>query len=528
MPSKKIIFSALTFLSGCLLLYFYIDYQTFLSQGDHGRDLYAFAATLRGEAPYRDYWWVYGPLMPYYYALFFKFLGIQVTSILVGKALLILISGVLFFLTLSTIIPFPFAYAGALWFWTFNPDFFFTYNHAGGITAILAIIYTLFLYLKDPRPNYLYGGLLAIVVLALIKLNFGITSLIVFLLSVFLIDGINQTPITTVKKQIYLFTVFILPPLILLTYFAFLYDLPLYVIRECFPYIKNDQQYFISLSAGIAKWFELVVVNMTKRPGWLFSGVVIGCFLQTLNNLFLDSKKPFRKDIVMAALILGMFYAANLHEFVRSGVSYRSFWAAPLSMLLIFVLIGYAGESANRIARGALLLLIFFFISQISFNQIKGTLTVRSSEQYLAHPRGKVFVSNPPPWVDTVQGTAQYLEDHLQKGETFLAFPYDPIFYYLTDRKSPTRQLIFFEHIHVPTEQEQTVIAELEQKKVDYIVLSNRISASESGLGTFGKDYCPLLKRYMDERYAPVQTFGDWQNEPGWAWNYGTMILKRK
>ena len=252
MQHKNLLFLILTVMGGCFFFYFSIDYQPWLSQGDHGRDLYAFQATLRGEAPYRDYWWVYGPLMPYYYSLFFKFLGIQIPSILIGKAILTFSSGIFFFLILASTASLPFAFAGALWFWVFNPDFFFTYNHAGGITALLGITYALFLYRKNPRIRYIYWGLFGIILLALIKLNFGISTLFVFLLSIFFIDYINRTPQTDVKKQIYLFALFIVPPLILLTYFAFLYDLPFYVIRECFPYLKSDQQYYISLGTGIA------------------------------------------------------------------------------------------------------------------------------------------------------------------------------------------------------------------------------------------------------------------------------------
>jgi len=49
---------------GIIILAPYTHFQDFLSQGDHGRDLYAAQAVYRGELPYRDFWWVYGPLMP--------------------------------------------------------------------------------------------------------------------------------------------------------------------------------------------------------------------------------------------------------------------------------------------------------------------------------------------------------------------------------------------------------------------------------------------------------------------------------
>ena len=58
------IYLLLTFVSGLILLLPCLIYQDMFAQGDHGRDLYAYAMTLKGALPYRDYFWQYGPLMP--------------------------------------------------------------------------------------------------------------------------------------------------------------------------------------------------------------------------------------------------------------------------------------------------------------------------------------------------------------------------------------------------------------------------------------------------------------------------------
>ena len=88
--------------------------------------------------------------------------------------------------------------------------------------------------------------------------------------------------------------------------------------------------------------------------------------------------------------------------------------------------------------------------------------------------------------------------------------------------------LIFFDHLNIPPWQELKTLHELEAAKVNFVVLSNRIKSREMGLGIFGKTYCPIIAKYIDDNFVPAVQFGDWQNEPGWAWNYGTMILKRK
>src|SRR5580704_3994959 len=93
--NSKAFILLLVLVVGILITAPYANYQDFLSQGDHGRDLYAAQAVYRGELPYKDFWWVYGPLMPYYYGLFFKIFGTHISSMILGKLILRITGGVL-------------------------------------------------------------------------------------------------------------------------------------------------------------------------------------------------------------------------------------------------------------------------------------------------------------------------------------------------------------------------------------------------------------------------------------------------
>ena len=127
--NRKIGFLILTIILGLVIVWPSIDFQPLLSQGDHGRDLYAFKKTLDGALPYRDYWWVYGPLMQYYYALFYLLFGISIKSVLIGKTILGVLCAAAFYLTFNLVSAPLWAFLASLWFLTFFPDFFFTYNH---------------------------------------------------------------------------------------------------------------------------------------------------------------------------------------------------------------------------------------------------------------------------------------------------------------------------------------------------------------------------------------------------------------
>ena len=59
--------------------------------------------------------------------------------------------------------------------------------------------------------------------------------------------------------------------------------------------------------------------------------------------------------------------------------------------------------------------------------------------------------------------------------------------------------------------------------------MSSRIISNETGLGIFGKTYCPLIAQYIHDNFIPlIRQGGDWTQPPGWANNHGVMILKRK
>lgn len=501
-----------------------------MATGDHGRDLYAARVALEGRAPYRDYWWVYGPLMPYYYAFFFKFLGIHVPALLTAKALLSFLSALLMYGALVAVTVSPaLAFIGALWFLVFLPDFFITYNHTGGLTILLALSFWVFQYLARPRVVFLYLGLGAVFLLSLVKLNFGVTGLFCLLAAVFGIDGIYKNPVTR-EKKIFYGAALVLPALVFFVYWWFLRGLPIYAIRQCLPYFGGDQPYNIPVTTGVTMLLESIFRNiMSSWQNFFLALVMTGAIIRSARRLAFQRIDPEERRRLLAAIgILALFYVTSVHEFVLSGVFYRSFWAKPFVYLSMFFILHVATKDINKIVRGLLCTTLLLILSLQTFYTQHYIQTVKVPPQYLGVERGKVFLGNQAPWINTVTQTVSFLEANLHEDELFFALPYEPLYYFLTGKVSPTRQLIFFDHIKIPPEQETEVIAELEQKKVNWILLSSRQKATEEyGLGILGKTCCPLIGGYIEQNFTTVAQFGDWVNEPGWAWNHGIRILKR-
>jgi len=517
--------------SGIIIIFPYANWQGYLAQGDHGRDLYAAQAVLRGELPYRDFWWVYGPLMPYYYGLFYKIFGIKISSIILGKLALKLMGGILMCLAMMEISSWIAAYLTACWFMIMVPDFFFTYNHIGGIVMILGVAFCLLAYIQKTRLAFGWGALAFILLLGLIKINFGLAALAVCVITVAVTDRVRLITFNTAKKTFYTLGTIGLPLLLYVIYWSLLKNLSAMEIRQCLPYMEGDQPYSMSPLVAISNFLQITYRNATSNWSNIALAVLINASLIRTVYLFAKNKLSLARAITLGLSLglLGLFYIANFHEYLKSGVWYRSFWSQPLSMMISFLLIDTAAQSVPKVIRKIIFLILAVLVINPWLNVLPQLNAVKTESQYLPLPRGDVYVSNSPSWMAAVEQTTDFLNKTLKPDEMFFALPYDCLYYFLTDRKSPTRQLIFFEHIKIPPEQERSVIAELEKNNVRTIVLSSRAWArQELGLGILGGTYCPLIGKYIQDNFQPIARFGDWTNEPGWAWNHGTLILKRK
>jgi hypothetical protein len=337
--------------------------------------------------------------------------------------------------------------------------------------------------------------------------------------------------VPTPKKLFYVTGLFLLPLALAGIYSIFLHGLSVAEIRQCLPYLGGDEPYnnvgplqTIPLLAQII--FQHINADWINR---IFCAVILLSGVQTLRLLLtrkIDAEKRLLTWLIIAYTCA--FYVLNLHEFIKSGVFYRAFWAQPLSVFLTFTLIATAVENLKRWVRILLWLTLSLMVALSYLASIERIHMYKIPQQYLRGEHGHVYVGNNRFWLQTVALTCRTLKEQFKKEDLFFALPYDCLYYYLLDKKSPTRQLIFFDHIKIPPEQEQSIIAQLEAQHIAAVLVSSRQSAHEHGLGTLGVSYCPFITQYINTNFSPIAKIGDWVNEPGWAWNHGTLILKRK
>ncbi|MBU0467580.1 MAG: glycosyltransferase family 39 protein [Candidatus Omnitrophica bacterium] len=528
--NTKAFLAILTVIIGLFLFFPQVNYLDYLAQGDHGRDLYAFSRAYEGDLPYQDYWWEYGPLTPYYYGTFFKLFGTDLTSVLFAELVLILTAGLFIYFAISTFSGPLLALSGALFFFAYYPFFYFTFNHAAGITAVSSFIFYLLLYLKDPRIRFLYLSLISIFLLCLIKINFGICNLLGLAISVLLIDSFYKRPLDNEKKKFYSISLLAVPLCVFGVYFFLLHNLTIYEIRQCLPYLSSDHPCNISVFAALKLIFKTINPEMLLDPVILFFSAIIAFSIMQMipNKRTNEPDKLLKRKNCLTALILLGFCIINTHEFLVSGVNYRLLWAIPFAVLLMFFFISNAIKKSSFFIRTILSVAVAFFSILVAIDRSFICYKNKIPVNFFSLERTKVFTINPPAWKDTVIKTTSFLKNNLSRNEAFFALPYDPLYYYLTERKSPTRQIIFFEYMNIPAEQEEKIILELEEQKVNWILISNRSNSLENGLGVFGKTHCALIGKYIKDTFELAAQFGDWKNEPGWASEHGTRIFRRK
>ena len=524
------LFLALTLITGMIVLSPYTNYHGYMAPGDHGRDFYAFEQTMQGKVPYQDYWWVYGPLMPFFYAFSLKVLGVSAASILAAKSLLQMGAGLLLYLGLRSIIHPAFAYLAAAWFLVFHEGFFFTHNHAGGILLIIGCTYWLLRYIRESHIQFLWWAVACAFILSFVKVNFGLTALVAIVLTTFIVDFSRKENLTRSKKAFYALAILGVPLLIAEVYWLFLRGLTSYEIRQCLPYFDADHPYNTSIFAALGILAQGTWNQATSTWANISFGLLVtGSAVTTVHALMTRKLDPStRKTIALSVTILTILYVGNLHEFIRSGVWYRTMWSQPLGVMLSFIFIHTALSAWSKRGQAGAWIVLFGLMSWGLYGKASTVSEAKSADHFLTHPKAEVYLNNSEHWIETVQDTTSFLTENLKEDELFFALPYDPLYYYLAERESPTRQLIFFDHINIPEEQEKKIIAELSDKNVNYVLLSSRQSSGEQGLGILGQTYCPLIAQYIGENFQQIAQFGDWENPAGWAWNHGTVILKRR
>jgi hypothetical protein len=497
----------LVILCGLLILSPALDFQEGLSQGDHGRDLYSFKKTYEGQAPYKDYWTQNGPLMPYYYAVFYRFFGPTIQTTLLGYYLLVLLIGIFVFLACATFTkPFT-AFLCALWYWAFRgTELFYTYNHIGAIFLISVIVFCSLAYIKNQRTMPFLCGLLAILLCTLIRPNIGFACLVAFIFSTFGADvSLLKKPASKsfLKSGIGFFLVLFLS----------------FSIYKFFTNATPAQTITTDLNYSRYIYFESIAKALLELPRVCFAffnmdwfrrfsaGILIFCAA----GLFLYFRREDQEEtkaLQLALLALAIFSALILCEFLVSAKWFRYRWAFVPLFLLMFLVIDFGSKRFSLSFKLIINTVLSFtlIVSLVTYH--KFIASCKAQNILLSVGENNVYLMpDQEQWASTVSAVSEYIGKNSLRGEKILALPYEPIYYFLTDRESATRGL------SIEVIPAQNLKSALET--VNLLLVSNWYDRIATKID------------YSHYGFVPVKTIGPWEKEASWVGNHGVKIHKK-
>jgi hypothetical protein len=123
--------------------------------------------------------------------------------------------------------------------------------------------------------------------------------------------------------------------------------------------------------------------------------------------------------------------------------------------------------------------------------------------------------------VANYQSALAFMKERAAAAESVLSVPEDTSLYFLSGTQCPIRVSQFTPGVLVPGKMTEDVIQEIEDKKVAYLLWSNRTFV-EYGVPVFGRFYDTVFADYLTSHYCPVGPVYE-NKERGW----NAVIWKR-
>jgi hypothetical protein len=534
---------------------------------DCGREMYVPWQISEGKMLYRDLFWMYGPLVPYWHALLFKLFGVHLNVLYAVGLMLTATQTALIFVIARRVLSESLALlAGALFLcqFAFRPSlgnlvFPYSFNAAYACALNLTALW-LVLRQREQRSEtlLLFCAGICVGLSLLCKQEIGLAALAYLL--VYLAVPQARPPSAPVSGQprerllttaCCLFPALVLP---LLGYGWFASQLGLGTFlhdslwpRETLAQMKFFEQYVVgtlfdpkailyllglSLWGMGTLWVVLGGAYIAQRFLPRFSSVI---WITAVALALIAS--PW-SDSVFRFLELNHLYAANLILLLialvstvraRSALFWISLfalcntWRAPVfagisayssffmpASVVVFVWfwaewIPAAGKrmDGNRWRFCLVTALVTLCVLQLSRSLV--VFRVQLSHR-IESQRGMMIVHRDigPALVEAMR----FLAANTRQDEPILLFPEETSLYFLCDRHSPSRYYQFAPALMPAAKEERALIRDANAAGVRIATVSNR-STTEYGKPYFGLDYYPLIREWLLSNFHLVKTTGN-------------------
>jgi hypothetical protein len=528
---------------------------------DSGHEMYIPAALAQGRMLYRDIWFNFGPVAPYFNSYLFRLFGIHLSVLYWAGSLAALGSAVFLYLAGMQLSAWPIGWtAGAvILLESFQPSFFcfplpYSFSAVYGCLVACLSMYLLIKASSSVGSAWVFFAGSAAATALLLKPEFGIACYVT-LIALIGIRGFQ----TKSAKPIITDIAMVLPGIaacaavilwmVSIRGFDFITQENLdnwpttFFMRTYGRRILQNTGFSLSLASLVDaftqslfpatfllalycffKWRRFNVRSIVMRL-ILLAGLVIWYKFMGLNPQSVLASLVFPREMVLYILIAA---ACSWWFFWRRKATGRLHLVIPLiltfSALQAFRILFKMTPSQYPIYYNGPVVLCFLLLVLALIRQsvrtpaliwriesvicvaclasvglyANQTRSITKSFIPLTTDRGTVLVS--PHMKESYQAAIGFMKEKAALGENVLSIPEDTSLYFLSGTDSPSRVYMFLPGIMAPGKMTAEVIQEVESKHVRYLLWSNRLFW-EYGVAIFGTDFDPQIGDYLRSHY---------------------------
>jgi hypothetical protein len=530
---------------------------------DSGHEMYVPLVLSQGKMLYRDIWFMYGPVAPYFNSVLFRFFGAQLNVLYWAGSLAALGSAIFLYLAgmrLSSWIA-GWAAAAVVLIQAFQPSLFcfplpYSFSAVYGCLTACIFVWLISTAATSRSWGWIFAAGLAAAIALLLKLEFGVACYLTLLILI-AARGYQQRSLKPVRRDLLLILPGVITCVLVIRWMISIAGVD-FMLQENF--MSWPTSYFMKTYGKF--WLAHTGFSLTG-PAFLdaaFRTALLLGVLQGLHAILFWKHSPRRLSIIRVALsvatlaylaatlplneiLLSVFFPKDLvlyvtipvlaawFYFCRQHVSNQGLAFALLltfSALLAFRIllnncptqypIYYNGPatlsffllvqpllSQPQNSRGSIWRVEMAFCLLIVIAVFVNVASVGSfSRNYapLATERGTVLTS--PHLARNYRAAIAFMREKQVLGESVLSVPEDTSLYFLSGTHCPTRVFALNPGMIVPGRMTGQAIAELERENVRYLIWSNRIYP-EYGAPRFGVDFDQELGAYLTSHYRSVR-----------------------
>jgi hypothetical protein len=550
---------------------------------DSGHEMYVPAELAQGKMLYRDVWFMYGPLAPYFNSMLFRLFGMQLNILYWAGSFSALGSALLLFATGMQLSCWLAGWtAGAVVLMeAFQPSLFCFPLPYSFTTVYACLCACLFLWLvvrastSKSRLWIFAAGSVAAAEL-LLKLEFG-TACYLTLMLLIAIRGLQQRSWKSILSDV----VVVLPGVaicgLVIGWMVSIAGVD-FITQE--NIMSWPTSYFMKTYGKM--WLARTGFSITGPAvmGALQHALILGGILQGVHLianakryanrqiylrgiLFLAALASLIRYVTWKAQLASVFFPSDMVAYVMVAAlaSWWYFWRRPSAdrnpakpllltfsgllafrimlnmaptgypiyyngpVVVCFLLLGGAFVSrSSRFRERAWLpeLLVCLGCLGAVMSYTNPLLASTKGLEPLSTERGTVLVSRN--MAKNYRAAIRFMQEETARGESVLSVPEDTTLYFLSGTHAPTRYYLFTPGVLAPGEMTDELLEELNRKRVRYIIWSNR-TFPEYGVPAFGVDFDRPLGEYLKSHYRPI---GPLVPINGSMWEWHAEVWERK